>query len=175
LSYINSLKKDALRTAEVNVGRLVAGDRAGAVPDEAEAHIRVLFDAGASWKDLLRTIQREAAAFAKSSNSGNRRFRITATPAEFRTNPGAVPWDAPACRVLRDSIWEVTGQHPSSYPNHYGGDIRYPIRLLGAPAFGVGPIAGNFYGPNEWVDVDDLVRMVAVIIRTIQGWTKDLS
>jgi di/tripeptidase len=38
------------------------------------------------------------------------------------------------------------------------------------PAYGIGSIGGNFYGPNEWVDVDDLVRLVAVTIQTMRGW-----
>ena len=45
------------------------------------------------------------------------------------------------------------------------------IRLLGVPAYGIGSIGGNFYGPNEWVDVDDLVRLVAVLIQTMSGWS----
>ena len=80
----------------------------------------------------------------------------------------------PRSRVLRRSIEEVTGKAPKAYPNHYAGDIRYPIRLLGVPAYGIGSVGGNFYGPNEWVDVDDLVRLVAVLVQTLSGWN-DLS
>ena len=78
-----------------------------------------------------------------------------------RSNPGAVAWEDPRCQVLRSAIEEVTSRAPSSYQNHYAGDIRFPIRLLDTPAFGIGSLAGNFYGPNEWVDMDDLVSMVA--------------
>ena len=46
---------------------------------------------------------------------------------------------------------------------------------LGASAVkalpGVGSIGGNFYGPDEWVDVDDLVRLVAVVIDTTRNWS----
>ena len=65
---------------------------------------------------------------------------------------------------------DVTGTAPRPYPNHYAGDIRYPIRLAGAPAFGIGSLAGGFYGPNEWVDVDDLVRLVAVVMLVSERW-----
>ena len=40
------------------------------------------------------------------------------------------------------------------------------------PAYGIGSLGGNFYGPNEWVDVDDLVRLVAVLIQTHAGWAQ---
>ena len=30
-------------------------------------------------------------------------------------------------------------------------------------------LAGDFYGPDEWVDEDDLVRLTAVIIETVRS------
>ena len=68
------------------------------------------------------------------------------------------------------AITGITGRAPTAYENHYAGDIRFPIRLLGVPAFGVGSIGGNFYGPDEWVDEDDLVRLAAVVIDTTRNW-----
>lgn len=97
-------------------------------------------------------------------------FEVTLDMPGRRSNAGAAPWTAPTTRVLRDAIEGVNGRAPKSYPNHYGGDIRFPIRLLDAPAFGVGSLGGNFYGPNEWVDVDDLVKLVAVLMITVSGW-----
>jgi acetylornithine deacetylase/succinyl-diaminopimelate desuccinylase-like protein len=90
----------------------------------------------------------------------------------YRTNPGEAEWHGSESIILRDSIANITGQEPKSYPNHYAGDIRYPIRLLNVPAYGIGSLAGNFYGPNEWVDIDDLVKLTAVLIDTVQGWSK---
>ncbi|MDH5345707.1 MAG: M20/M25/M40 family metallo-hydrolase, partial [Gammaproteobacteria bacterium] len=98
------------------------------------------------------------------------RWGFDLKPAGYRTNPGASDWNAPASQVLRASIEAVKGRAPDPYPNHYAGDIRYPIRLLGVPAYGIGSVAGNFYGPNEWVDVDDLVNLVAVLVQTLEGW-----
>lgn len=94
-------------------------------------------------------------------------------PAGYRTNPGKADWDAPESRILRQSITDITGRAPAAYPNHYAGDIRYPIRLLNVPAYGIGSLGGNFYGPNEWVDLDDLVRLVAVMIQTMSGWAAE--
>ncbi|NIT65469.1 MAG: hypothetical protein GWM93_02070, partial [Gemmatimonadetes bacterium] len=72
----------------------------------------------------------------------------TLSQSGLATNPGAVDWDSPYSRHLRDAIRDVTGTAPNPYRNHYAGDIRYPIRLLGAPAFGIGSLGGDFYGPN---------------------------
>ncbi|MDA0681548.1 MAG: M20/M25/M40 family metallo-hydrolase [Proteobacteria bacterium] len=169
---IDHLKDRMLPGTEVNVGKLDAGDRTGSVPDRARAEIRVLFDGDHTWQSLLDSMQTELNAFTSTLPKRNGTFRLSIESAGMRTNPGAVPWDSARCLVLRHAIEAVTGKAPSSYPNHYGGDIRFPIRLLNIPAFGIGTLAGNFYGPNEWVDIDDLVRLVAVLILTTSGWTR---
>ncbi|NND79173.1 MAG: M20/M25/M40 family metallo-hydrolase, partial [Maribacter sp.] len=84
----------------------------------------------------------------------------------------ASDWERPESKVLRASIDDITGKAPVAYPNHYAGDIRYPIRLLNVPAYGIGSIGGNFYMPDEWVAIDDLVKLVAVLIDTLNGWQK---
>jgi acetylornithine deacetylase/succinyl-diaminopimelate desuccinylase-like protein len=76
----------------------------------------------------------------------------------------------PLRESLRAAINEVTGTPPSPYTGHYAGDIRYPIRLSGVPAFGIGSVAGGFYGPDEWVDLDDLVRLTAVVALVSERW-----
>ena len=88
------------------------------------------------------------------------RFGFTLSVGRLKTNPASVRWDSPSSRALRDAIASVTSQVPDPHTRHYAGDIRYPIRLSNAPAFGIGSLAGNFYGPNEWVDIDDLVNSV---------------
>lgn len=167
---VSHLRNGLLLDSEVNIGKFEAGNRTGSIPDRARAEIRILFDGEHTWKELMNSMQSELDSFSATLPRGRGVFRFSFVSSGLRTNPGAVSWDAPQCRVLRRAIDEVTGTAPASYPNHYGGDIRYPIRLLGAPAFGIGSLAGNFYGPNEWVDVDDLVRLVAVLILTISGW-----
>jgi acetylornithine deacetylase/succinyl-diaminopimelate desuccinylase-like protein len=117
-------------------------------------------------------MDRDLAGYLAELPSGRGTFTATLSATGLSTNPGAVDWDAPACRALRGAITDVTGSAPLSYTGHFAGDIRYPIRLLGAPAFGVGSKAGNFSGRNEWVDVDDLVRLVAVVIQTVSAWAE---
>lgn len=155
----------------VNVGELEAGDRVGAVPESARARIRILFTGSSGWRSLLEDSRAQLATFIDSLPAGSGRYAATLEQQGLATNAGAVDWDSRHCRQLRASIEQVTGTAPASYRNHYAGDIRFPIRLLGAPAFGVGSLGGNFYGPNEWVDADDLVRLVAVIIATCRGWS----
>ena len=60
----------------------------------------------------------------------------------------------------------VTHNHSDHAP------LANPLaEMLGVPAYGIGSVGGNFYGPNEWVDVDDLVNLVAVLVATMRGWS----
>ena len=166
---IEHLRATAFAGQLVNAGEFAGGDRVGAVPETARARLRVLFEGNATWRDLLAHAQGELAEFL-SDLPGEPGYSGTLAQAGLATNPGAVDWESPYSRQLRGAIREVTGTAPNPYRNHYAGDIRYPIRLLGAPAFGIGSLGGGFYEPDEWVDGDDLVRLTAVIVETVRRW-----
>jgi len=170
LAVLDHLESTVLRPYDVNVGRLHAGSSVGAVPHEATAELRVMFDDARPWPDLFEELQQSVSAYRSSSAPTKNDFHIELKLGAMRSNAGATEWEAPATRAVRDAIQEITQHAPQSYPNHYNGDIRFPLRLLGVPAFGIGSVAGNFYGPDEWVDIDDLVRLVAVLVLTVCKW-----
>ena len=45
-----------------------------------------------------------------------------------------------------------------------------PILYANAPTVGFGPRAGNFGGPDEWLDVDDFLRAVKTLALLIVRW-----
>jgi acetylornithine deacetylase/succinyl-diaminopimelate desuccinylase-like protein len=165
------LRQSVFSGIQFNLGIMDGGDRIGSVADSATAKFRLKFTGEHTWVSLLAAAKREIDTFASTLVTESSDYEFSIDPIGYRTNPGAADWEAPVSRILRNSIEDVTGRAPDAYPNHYAGDIRYPIRLLGVPAYGIGSVGGNFYGPNEWVDVDDLVRLVAVLIQTMSGWS----
>ena len=174
LLAIDSWRQTALRGAEVNVGRIDAGDRIGSVPDRCHAELRVLFEEPRTTDEILATLRAQLDALSETLATPDGRFYFTLSVGRLKTNPASVRWDSPSSRALRDAIASVTDQVPDPHTRHYAGDIRYPIRLSDAPAFGIGSLAGNFYGPNEWVDIDDLVNLVAVTMLTMESWAREL-
>ena len=164
------LRQRVFSDIQFNLGVLEGGDRVGSVADQATARFRLKFTGEYTWEGLLERARAEILKYTGTLDEHADRWKFSLEPAGYRTNPGEADWDIPVSQVLRDSIRDVTGTAPDAYPNHYAGDIRYPIRLLNVPAYGIGSIGGNFYGPNEWVDVDDLVNLVAVLLHTMVGW-----
>ncbi len=169
---LTQLRDTVFDDVSFNLGVMQGGDRVGSVADEASATFRLKFGGEHTWRNLLQDARAALIKFSQSLPSDQASFKFSLDTVGYRTNPGAAAWDAPVSKVLRQSINEVTGRPPDAYPNHYAGDIRYPIRLLGVPAYGIGSLGGNFYGPNEWIDIDDLVKLVAVLVQTLSGWSE---
>ena len=173
IAALEHLRTTSFASARLNLGKLEGGDRVGSVAETATATFRLKFTGADTWRSLLETAQAELVRFYKTlPRSEDKGFELGLKTVGYRTNPGKADWESPESLVLRDAIEGVTGRAPAAYPNHYAGDIRYPIRLLGVPAYGIGSLGGGFYGPNEWVDIDDLVRLTAVCIHTIAGWSE---
>lgn len=167
---LEHLRSGVFADALFNLGIMEGGDRVGSVADSAEATFRLKFSGSHTWGSLVNAARKALEELAATVSAEDSPYQFALDTVGYRTNPGAADWDIPVSQVLRNSIEDVTGRAPDAYPNHYAGDIRYPIRLLGVPAYGIGSLGGNFYGPNEWVDIDDLVRLVAVLIQTLSGW-----
>ena len=88
----------------------------------------------------------------------------------MRSNPAEVSADHPLVTATTEAISAETGITPGVYPAHVASDIRFPIRCLNAATVGFGALAGNFYGPNEWVDGQDMHRATRVTVRIVSAW-----
>ena len=87
-----------------------------------------------------------------------------------QSNPAEIPPHHPIVAATTEAIATETGTTPTLYPAHVASDIRFPIRCLNAATVGFGALAGNFYGPNEWVDTEDMHRATRVIVRIVSAW-----
>ena len=172
LGGIDRLRRSALAGCTLNIGALKAGTRVGLVPSECDLQMRVLFDGPDSSAQLFAAIEAELEQYLRELSATRGQFTVRLSRL-FNANPAVTGWESPLCRAVRRAIEHETGQEPAAYPGHMASDLRFPIRMHGIPAVGVGCIAGGFYGPDEWVDVDDLLRLVAVIVATAQEWNRE--
>ena len=149
---------------DVRIGRLDAGEAPGLVPIEARVGVRVLFDGDRTVAGVADAFRKAAGECAAARPGAAGRFRFEVTSAGPAANPAATAWDDPLTRHLRRGVAAVTGVEPRPYAEHLMSDIRFPIRVAGVPSVGIGCRAGGFCGPDEWVDEDDLVRLVALLL-----------
>jgi acetylornithine deacetylase len=99
-------------------------------------------------------------------------------------HPPAIAWlsGVTGAEVGQDhALWAATSQAvllgtgtaPEINPLHTSSDIRNPMVQSGIPCVGLGPLCGDLTqngGRDEWVDVADYKRGVAVIAALIGLW-----
>ena len=163
LAIVQGLRQGELSQCEINLGKVVAGDSAGLVPDLCHAELRVLFG------DPL-TVPSVMAAIAAELERSAPRFESQILESTVSANPGVTSWEDPACVILREAVGEITGVQPDPYTNSLASDTRFPNRMHNIAAVGIGSKGGNFYAADEWVDIDDLVQLVAVLILFVSKW-----
>ena len=133
-----------------------------------------------------------AVSFPPTERMEDVQAQVEATIAEaaraddwLREHPPSLEWlsgvtgieiapDHPLYRTVSDAVTAVTGSTPSINPMHTSSDIRNPIVQKGIPTVGLGPFAGGLTQggfTDEWVDVDDYIRMIKVTAAVIVNWT----
>lgn len=102
----------------------------------------------------------------------------------LKANPPKVEWisgvtgaETPAAHPLYQAvagaIVAVTGEQPFVNPMHTSSDIRNPIVQKNIPTVGLGPLCGDLTQNgrvDEWVDVEDYLRAIRVIARSVAQW-----
>ena len=161
LRLVGRLRREQLSDCELNLGRVAAGEAAGRTPVRCQAEVRVLFRGARTAEDALGAFRHVAGDLGGSKPGGAFHFEITAPG--LRANPAETAWDDTLAVQLRSAVTDITGREPVPYADHLASDIRFPIRLWRAASLGIGSLGGNFYGPDEWVDLEDLVRLVAAL------------
>jgi acetylornithine deacetylase/succinyl-diaminopimelate desuccinylase-like protein len=137
---------------------LTAGGPSFTVPDHAVLEIACWFDDGTA--DDVRT------ALESWAGSGGDPWERAHPPVVELVGLRAQPADCsdhPFVARVTSAVAAATGTAPTGYRWHSASDVRFPIRCLGVPAVGLGPLAGGFYGPGEWVDLASLEETVGVL------------
>lgn len=161
------------RSTNLLVGDLkTLGDgRAARVAPSVQLSCALSFPPGEKLADVQAEIEaalREAAAADEflRANPPELIFLSGVTGAE-------VPLDHPLWITTSEAVHRVTGQAPEINPLHTSSDIRNPMVQSGIPCVGLGPLCGDLTqngGRDEWVDVADYQRGVAVVAALIAGW-----
>ena len=80
---------------------------------------------------------------------------------------------SPFYKAVSASVREITLKEPYVNPMHTSSDIKNPIVEADIPCLGLGCLGGNLAQNNqvdEWIDIDDFSKMVAVTKKIIERW-----
>ena len=85
--------------------------------------------------------------------------------------PAEVPVDSSIVRALARAHEGVTGHEPAVEAVTYGADMRLFVLLGGMPCvmYGAGDV-GVAHGPDEYLDVEDLLTATKTVAYLLAGW-----
>lgn len=150
-----------------SVNTIKAGRDALEVPDMCVMEGTCWYTAG-STNSVLEGL-RGAVEHAASTNPWLQEHKPSVELIGVRANPASCAGSAFA-RLVQESVATVTGSIPEPYGWHSASDIRFPMLDSDTPTVGIGSIAGNFGRSDEWLDVEDFMRMAEVIARVLVTW-----
>ncbi|MEO3473255.1 M20/M25/M40 family metallo-hydrolase [Roseomonas sp. CAU 1739] len=151
--------------------RALGDGRASRVPPAVQLFCALAFPPGESLAD----VQAELEAALRDATAAD--ARLGAHPPELVYVSGVtgaeVAQDHPLWAATSEAVLLGTGTAPEINPLHTSSDIRNPMVQSGIPCVGLGPLCGDLTqngGRDEWVDVADYKRGVAVIAALIGLW-----
>ena len=142
--------------------------RAARVPPAVQLSCALAFPPG----EKLADVQAEVEAALAEAKAADPALELDVTFLSGVTG-AEVPLDHPLWVETSAAVLRGTGTAPEINPLHTSSDIRNPMVQSGIPCVGLGPLCGDLTqngGRDEWVDVADYRRGVAVVAALIAGW-----
>jgi len=91
-------------------------------------------------------------------------FRATLKP-KFERNPFEISPEARIVRVLEDALTKITGNPPQHTGQTFWTDAAI-LAAAGMETALVGPIGGGLHSKEEWVDIQSVVDLAAILADT---------
>jgi acetylornithine deacetylase len=152
-----------------NLGKIEGGEWASSVPTRCVMHLRCGFYPGARAADVRAAIEaRLDQTVADNPRLAAVRHRVRY--AGFQAEGCVVDTTHPLMRLLADSHEAVARRRPEWFASAATTDARI-FNLYGeTPATCYGPEAASIHGIDEWVSIDSMQRVAAVLALFIARW-----
>lgn len=152
-----------------NLGRISGGDWPSSVAAQCRCEVRVSYYPGRTADEVWREIDAALAA-AHAASPAAQRLRYRLEPGGFQADGFALDGDLPVMQALSSCHEAVTGQQPPRITITGTTDARY-FNLYGeTPAICYGPYGENAHGIDEWVSLDSLMQVTAVLAVFMARW-----
>ena len=143
----------------LNVGALHAGDWPSMSPGRAELDVRLGFPLRLAPAEAQARL---AAAVRRAEPAARVDFR------GFRARGYAFGADTPLVRLLAECHAEVRGGSLEAEPARATTDLRF---FEGVQAVCYGPTGDGLHGVDEWVDLESIAEVAAVLALLLRRWS----
>ena len=141
-----------------NVGVIEGGTKINMVPDRCRAFVDIRIMPGQSALEVFEQISNEVRALQEREEGLKVEVLLRGA-----TDPFLTRRDSLLVEHLSASVREVTGAEPSYFGKSSTCDGNIISRELGIPVVVYGPGNPSTHGPNEYVDVPDLIDAASVL------------
>ncbi len=84
--------------------------------------------------------------------------------------PAETPADHPLLKLMEVQVGQELGKVTTTALPVFA-DYRYMINYASTPTICMGPLGANMHDCDEWVDVEELFRAIAVLAKTTYEWS----
>ncbi|MEZ4520413.1 MAG: M20/M25/M40 family metallo-hydrolase [Thermomicrobiales bacterium] len=156
------------------VGTFHAGESISRMPKDCRAVVTFSMPPGESLEGTRRAIE---GIVSRVSDADDWAAPEPATIEWlFGTAGVEVSESHPLYTTVSQAITQVTGSEPRHYGGHIASEIRQPMLNHGIPSLGIGPRSGSLTQAgataDEWLDLDDFNRMIAVCAISALNWSR---
>jgi acetylornithine deacetylase len=152
-----------------NLGRIEGGEWASSVPTACRSDIRIGFYPGVQVGQVKAEVEALLAqAYADHPASAALQYRVVYEG--FQADGFDLPLDLPVVRTLQQCHEDIAGAPLA--PSAFTGttDAKF-FNLYGeTPAVCYGPSGASFHGIDEWVSLDSLMEVTAVLAVFMARW-----
>ncbi|MBD3204865.1 ArgE/DapE family deacylase [Candidatus Bathyarchaeota archaeon] len=151
----------------LNVGTITGGDWPGTVPGKVTIEGRLGVSIGETQEDARKEMEEHIKKTAEK-DPWLREHPPKIEWVGYSFAPSSVPVDHLIVKILEDSFRKATGKEPTLEGMTYASDARLLVNVGKTPTvvFGPGNVR-NAHGPNEYVNVDELVEVAQTLALTI--------
>jgi len=153
----------------LRAGEVLSWGTQDAIPDSSYLEFWIEIPPGVTKDQLhseLKSVVERATQVTPSLQRVSTRWEETS-----RFLPGTgMPADHPIVKTLSENLEVVTGEPSSHAAAPFACDAFMFNEHSSTPAVIFGPRGGNSHAPDEWVEVEDLIRLTKTYALTMADW-----
>ncbi|MCM2329666.1 acetylornithine deacetylase [Geopseudomonas sagittaria] len=152
-----------------NLGKIQGGDWTSSVASECCIDVRIGFYPGRTREEIKTEVEAVLKeAFEQSPHAASSQYEVTYQG--FQAEGCVVDMNDPVIRDLEQAHLDVVGSEAARLVFTGTTDARFFNLYGGIPATCYGPVGGSIHGIDEWVSIQSMMEVAAVLAIFMARW-----
>jgi acetylornithine deacetylase len=152
-----------------NLGRIEGGEWSSSVSTHCRVDMRLGFYPGVKPADVRQQVE-SLIRDAHAAHAAQASVKVDVSYHGFQAEGLVVDLQQPALQTLMQAHHDITGQVCGTRATTATTDVRFFHLYGNIPSTCYGPRGANIHGVDEWVSLDSLQQVTAVLALTIARW-----